>query len=167
MTDFSETRRGRGRALGSGGAEPAAQPANLNTAQSIARVLRAQIHSGKLAPSTRVTQRDLAAQFGHSPMPARDAVKILLSEGLVVQEGSKTIVVAPITLADFDEMPNQVQDKSPSRLMGLAHPPTFEYEPDPMAKRETLELVRAYYKIPDQAVRKRITDLARALARSA
>jgi hypothetical protein len=36
-----------------------------------------------------------------------------------------------------------------------------------MAKRETLELVRAYYKIPDQAVRKRITDLARALARSA
>src|SRR3954452_7097368 len=29
----------------------------------------------------------------------------------------------------FDEMPNSVQDKSPSRLMGLAHPPTVEYEP--------------------------------------
>ena len=37
------------------------------------------------------------------------------------------------------EMPNAVQEKSPSRLMGLAHPPTVEYEPDPMAKRETLE----------------------------
>jgi hypothetical protein len=36
-----------------------------------------------------------------------------------------------------------------------------------MARRETLELVRAYYRIQDQNVRKRITDLARALARSA
>jgi hypothetical protein len=35
-----------------------------------------------------------------------------------------------------------------------------------MARRETLELVRAYYKIQDQTVRKRITDLARALAKS-
>src|SRR5882757_9761900 len=47
----------------------------------------------------------------------------------------------------FDEMPTNVQDKSPSRLMGLATPPTVDYEPDPMAKRETLELVRAYYRI--------------------
>ena len=38
----------------------------------------------------------------------------------------------------FDEMPSNVQEKSPSRLMGLATPPTVEYEPDPMAKRETL-----------------------------
>ena len=78
--------------------------AGLNTAQSIASVLREQILTGRLAPSTRVTQRDLATQFGRSPMPARDAVKILLSEGLVVQESSKTIVVAPVTSDDFVEI---------------------------------------------------------------
>ena len=66
----------------------------------------------------------------------------------------------------FDEMPGAVQDKSPSRLMGLAHPPTVEYEPDPMAKRETLELVRAYYKIGDPAVRKRIFELTKSIAKS-
>jgi len=76
----------------------------LNTAQTIARALREQILSGELAPNARVTQRDLAAKFGFSPMAARDAVKILLAEGLVVQEGSKTIVVAPADLQDFQEI---------------------------------------------------------------
>jgi DNA-binding GntR family transcriptional regulator len=74
----------------------AGEPATLNTAQTIAQALREQILSGELPPHTRVTQRDLAAKFGFSPMPARDAVKMLLAEGLVVQEGSKTIVVAPV-----------------------------------------------------------------------
>ena len=50
--------------------------------------------------------------------------------------------------------------------MGLAHPPAPDYEPDPMAKRETLELVRAYYKITDPAVRKRIFELTKSIAKS-
>ena len=37
---------------------------------------------------------------------------------------------------------------------------------DPMAKRETLELVRAYYKVSNPAVRKRLFELAKALASS-
>ena len=80
------------------------EPAALNTAQTIAQALRERILSGQLAPHTRVTQRELAAQFGFSPMPARDAVKILLAEGLVVQAGSKTIVVAPVNSEDFEEI---------------------------------------------------------------
>ena len=82
----------------------AGEPISLNTAQTIAQALREQILSGELAPNTRVTQRDLAAKFGFSPMPARDAVKMLLAEGLVVQEGSKTIVVAPVNSDDFIEI---------------------------------------------------------------
>jgi transcriptional regulator with XRE-family HTH domain len=66
----------------------------------------------------------------------------------------------------FEEMAPGVQDKTPSRLMGLAHPPAPDYEPDPMAKRETLELVRAYYKIADPAVRKRIFELTKSIAKS-
>ncbi|NBC31340.1 MAG: helix-turn-helix domain-containing protein [Alphaproteobacteria bacterium] len=38
-------------------------------------------------------------------------------------------------------------------------------EPDQMTSRETLELVRAYYRIGDPSVRKRLVDLARALGR--
>ena len=43
----------------------------------------------------------------------------------------------------------------------------FEHDRDdglPLDKRETLELVRAYYRIADPAVRKRLFELAKALA---
>jgi hypothetical protein len=38
------------------------------------------------------------------------------------------------------------------------------YEDDNMSKRETMELVRAYYRITDPAVRKRVFDLIKSLA---
>ncbi|MFN0042875.1 MAG: helix-turn-helix domain-containing protein [Alphaproteobacteria bacterium] len=38
---------------------------------------------------------------------------------------------------------------------------------DPMARRETLQLVRAYYRITDPRVRRKVFDLAKTLARSA
>lgn len=49
--------------------------------------------------------------------------------------------------------------------------PGVEEEPapmelDPMAKRETLELVRAYYRVTDPAVRKRLFELTKSLAHS-
>ena len=37
-------------------------------------------------------------------------------------------------------------------------------EPDPMMRRETLELVRAYYRIPDSQIRRRLFDLTKAIA---
>jgi transcriptional regulator with XRE-family HTH domain len=46
---------------------------------------------------------------------------------------------------------------------GLSDEPA-EFEHDPLAKRETLELVRAYYRITDPKVRKRIFELTKAVA---
>lgn len=42
-----------------------------------------------------------------------------------------------------------------------------EFERDPLAKRETLELVRAYYRISDPRVRKRVFELTKAVASGA
>jgi transcriptional regulator with XRE-family HTH domain len=66
----------------------------------------------------------------------------------------------------FEDMSVSTQEKSPSKLMGVATPPEPDYEPDPMAKRETLELVRAYYKITDAQVRKRIFELTKSIAKT-
>ncbi len=41
------------------------------------------------------------------------------------------------------------------------------YAPDPMAKRETLELVRAYYKIEDAEIRKRLYAIVKAVGAGA
>ena len=63
----------------------------------------------------------------------------------------------------FDEMSDEVAASSPGQRRGMAQEQDT-YEPDPMAKRETLELVRAYYRIKDPQVRRRVFDLAKALA---
>ena len=47
---------------------------------------------------------------------------------------------------------------------GFAEPPAEAFESDPLRKRETVELVRAYFSIDDAAVRRRLLDLAKALA---
>ena len=63
----------------------------------------------------------------------------------------------------FEEMPGDVQQKSPSQLLG-AQPEITEHEPDQLARRETLELVRAYYKIESSEARRRLRDLVQALS---
>ncbi len=63
----------------------------------------------------------------------------------------------------FEEIPSEV---SASSLATKRRGKTKElpsYAPDPMAKRESMELVRAYYKIRDPQVRKRLCELTKAL----
>jgi len=66
----------------------------------------------------------------------------------------------------FEGMAAGVQNQTPSMLMTAKLLPAIDREKDPLAKRETLELVRAYYRIPDAAVRKRLADLVKAVAKS-
>jgi transcriptional regulator with XRE-family HTH domain len=66
----------------------------------------------------------------------------------------------------FDDM---AQDGGAPELLapGLAEDPAdfaFDARDLQLEKRETLELVRAYNRIPDPAVRKRLFELAKALA---
>lgn len=64
----------------------------------------------------------------------------------------------------FDDMPALPSGGGAAGAPGLAEPPGQSYEPDPLAKRETLELVRAYYRIAQPQVRKKIFDLVKAVA---
>lgn len=64
----------------------------------------------------------------------------------------------------FDDMSDDTAAHSPRR-MRTASSEEYEEKPnDPMARRETLELVRAYYNITNQQVRKRITEMVKAVA---
>ncbi|HEX7970326.1 MAG TPA: helix-turn-helix transcriptional regulator [Stellaceae bacterium] len=47
---------------------------------------------------------------------------------------------------------------------GFSDNANARHEPDPMMRRETLELVRAYYRIPDPQIRRRLFDLTKAIA---
>ncbi len=66
----------------------------------------------------------------------------------------------------FDDMPEAIASKSGAASSG---PPEGAevFDPDIVSKRETLELVRAYYKIENPQVRKRLFEMVKALGKSA
>ncbi len=70
----------------------------------------------------------------------------------------------------FDDMPEGMQETPMSGPRGRTHGVSETQEPfgmgldDNLTKRETLELVRAYYRITEPTVRKRVFDLIRTLA---
>lgn len=65
----------------------------------------------------------------------------------------------------FDDM----ADRSKAGEQGayaLSDQPQVPLEPDPLTRRETLELVRAYYRIGDPQVRRRLFELTKSLGTS-
>jgi len=67
----------------------------------------------------------------------------------------------------FEQMSAGVSAQTPSALMRTKTRLENDHEQDRLARRETLELVRAYYKIGDPAVRKRVFELTKAVAKGA
>lgn len=66
--------------------------------------LREMIESGELAPGERITEQALAAHFGVSRTPLREALRALASEGLVETAPNRGARVARLTQADVDEI---------------------------------------------------------------
>lgn len=59
----------------------------------------------------------------------------------------------------FDDMPMDVA----SRHGGMAEDTQASFDQEDLSKRETLELVRAYYRIREPGVRKRVFELVKSL----
>lgn len=62
----------------------------------------------------------------------------------------------------FDDMPDEITSSSPAS--GVTDTPDYKPDEDEMHKRETLELVRAYYRISDPKLRRNLFDLMKAIA---
>lgn len=64
----------------------------------------------------------------------------------------------------FEDMPAGLKTAEGQVAIGLRERDQKTIEPDPLARRETLELVRAYYRIASPRVRKRLFELTKSLA---
>src|ERR687889_1215768 len=69
--------------------------------------------------------------------------------------------VLDVPISFFFEVTDPV--RAPA-IGGFAEVPAEAFESDPLRKRETVELVHAYFSIEDATVRRRLLDLAKALA---
>ena len=74
------------------------------------------------------------------------------------------ILDLPITYF-FEDMTDDVMKSSPRRISrGGDHDLDDDSVRDPMARRETLELMRTYYSITQPKVRKRIAEMVKSIA---
>lgn len=65
----------------------------------------------------------------------------------------------------FDDMPKDVQNTKGTFAKGMSDQVQAKLDADPLTRRETLELVRAYYKITNPSVRKRLYELIRSIGK--
>ena len=67
----------------------------------IVETLRQEIVAGTLPPDAPVRQEQLAARFGISRMPIREAIKQLQNLGFITVGPNKRACVAPMNRSDF------------------------------------------------------------------
>ena len=65
--------------------------------------LRERVRTGALAPGTVLSQSGIAAEYGVSRIPVRDALHVLAGEGLV-QLGVASAVVAGLSISELQEL---------------------------------------------------------------
>ena len=68
----------------------------------IAGSLREEILSGRIAPGERIRQEEVAARFGASRLPVREALRILEAEGLTEHEAHKGARVPRLDMHEVD-----------------------------------------------------------------
>src|SRR5258708_23296436 len=135
----------------------------------------AKSHTVDVHVGTRMRQR--RPLLGMSQSKVGDAVGLTFQQIQKYEKGSNRcgssrlfefakVLDVPVSYF-FDEMPANALAGWPMsgrgrKGFGEAGTP-FEQEKDPLIKRDTLELVRGYYKIRETRVRKRIFDVVKAV----
>jgi len=72
--------------------------------EDVAERLREQIFSHELAPGSWLDEQSLAAAFGISRTPMREAIKVLASEGLVTSKMNKGSYVTEVDRRDLEQI---------------------------------------------------------------
>jgi len=76
----------------------------MRTSDRVYRALRQEILDGVLDPGAPLAEVEQSARLGVSRTPLREALSRLQSEGLVLASGGRGLVVAPISIADVEEL---------------------------------------------------------------
>jgi DNA-binding GntR family transcriptional regulator len=75
-----------------------------NTGETIAQSLKEMIYEGQLKPGEPLKQDHIAAMFGVSRVPVRDALNLLINMRLVVNIPRRGVVVHPLSKSLLEEL---------------------------------------------------------------
>ena len=76
----------------------------ITKAEAVYLETRARILTGALSPGLEVNQEALSASLGVSITPLREALRRLEMEGFARLEAHRTVVIAPLTGRELDEL---------------------------------------------------------------
>jgi len=125
------------------------------TGARVADELRSAILHGAHTPGTRLRQEELAAQFGASRVPVREALRILQSEGLITTVANTGAWIARLSLDECVEL-YQVRERIEPLLLRYSMPALDTEQIDRLTRlveemervrdvEEFLELDRAFH----------------------
>ena len=77
---------------------------NRPLSEDVAEKLREQIFAHELAPGSWLDEQNLAAAFGISRTPMREAIKVLAAEGLVTTKMNKGAYVTEVDRRDLEQI---------------------------------------------------------------
>ena len=75
-----------------------------NLQEQLYQNIRAALLEGRFQPGERLKIRDLAAEWGTSPMPVRGALQRLVAEGALEGEAQRSLRVPAMTRARFEQL---------------------------------------------------------------
>ncbi len=79
------------------------QPVTItSTGEEVYRRLRQAILDGDLSPGTRLVESSVAQQMAVSRTPVREALKRLVTDGLVTADGSRGLIVARLSVENIE-----------------------------------------------------------------
>ncbi|RJT96616.1 GntR family transcriptional regulator [Arthrobacter frigidicola] len=102
--------------------------------QRIADSLHRAVLTGELAPGERIRQEEIAAQFGASRLPVREALRMLESEGLVTLKANSGAWVSQLNLEECVEI-YKIRERVEPMLLSESIPHLSE---EAMARLEEL-----------------------------
>jgi len=114
----------------------------LSSAERITDSLRADILAGEYAPGQRIRQEVLAARYGASRLPVRDALRALEAEGLVILVPNSGAWVAKLSVDECQEV-YRVRERVEPLLLRMSIPHL-----DEEARRRLAELVTTMREAP-------------------
>ncbi|HWS50838.1 MAG TPA: GntR family transcriptional regulator [Microbacterium sp.] len=85
----------------------------------VTRILREDIILGRRMPGSRLVERDIAAELNVSRLPVREAIRALVSEGVVVARPRTWAIVREFTQRDIQEF-SEVRESIETLIFVLA-----------------------------------------------
>ncbi|MFF0575068.1 GntR family transcriptional regulator [Streptosporangium saharense] len=76
----------------------------VSAVNALADALRGRVLSGEIAPGTPLPEQELSALYGVARPTVREALAVLVHEGLLRRERHRSAQVVEVTVADLDDL---------------------------------------------------------------